>query len=80
MDSLKEEGLSPCFHQLDITSAESIEKCREFIVAKYGALDVLVNNAGLDCDVSIFFIFVFFLSLVLVLYFVSSSLPSYLSS
>ena len=58
MDSLKEEGLSPCFHQLDVTSAESIEKCREFIVAKYGALDVLVNNAGLDCDVSIFsFIF-----------------------
>ena len=55
MDSLKEEGLSPCFHQLDVTSAESIEKCREFIVAKYGALDVLVNNAGLDCDVSIFF-------------------------
>jgi len=45
--ALKEEGLSPCFHQLDIDDQTSIEKLKSFLVEKYGGLDILVNNAGI---------------------------------
>ena len=45
---LEGEGLSPKFHQLDILSGESIKKLGDFLVEKYGGLDVLVNNAGID--------------------------------
>ena len=44
---LKAEGLKPKFHQLDITSAESIAALKQHIVDNYGGLDVLVNNAGM---------------------------------
>lgn len=44
---LEAEGLHPQFHQLDITSAESIEALRKHIVETYGGLDILVNNAGM---------------------------------
>ena len=43
---LNAEGLSPKFHQLDITSQESIDALKEFVLEKYGGIDVLVNNAG----------------------------------
>ncbi|XP_061163368.1 carbonyl reductase [NADPH] 1-like isoform X2 [Saccostrea echinata] len=45
--SLNDEGLSPKFHQLDITDQVSIERFRDFIKNTYGGLDVLVNNAGM---------------------------------
>jgi len=45
--SLKEEGISPFFHQLDINDQASIEKLKSFLVEKYGGLDILVNNAGI---------------------------------
>ena len=44
--SLNAEGLSPKFHQLDITSQESIDTLKKFILEKYGGIDVLINNAG----------------------------------
>ena len=44
---LEAEGLRPRFHQLDITSTESIESLKHHIVDNYGGLDVLVNNAGM---------------------------------
>ena len=45
---LKEkEGLNPVYHQLDITSRDSIEGLVTFIRDKYGGLDVLINNAGI---------------------------------
>ena len=45
---LKEkEGLNPVYHQLDITSRDSIEGLVTFIGDKYGGLDVLINNAGI---------------------------------
>ena len=45
---LKEkEGLNPVYHQLDITSRDSIEGLVTFIRHKYGRLDVLINNAGI---------------------------------
>ena len=45
---LKEkEGLNPVYHQLDITSRDSIEGLVTFIKDQYGGLDVLINNAGI---------------------------------
>ena len=44
---LEAEGLSPKYHQLDITSADSIERLKTFMVETYGGVDVLVNNAGI---------------------------------
>ena len=34
------------YHQLDITSQESINKLRDHVMEKFGGLDVLVNNSG----------------------------------
>ncbi|XP_062602464.1 carbonyl reductase [NADPH] 1-like [Saccostrea cucullata] len=47
VQSLNNEGLSPKFHQLDITDKSSIERFTDFIKNTYGGLDVLVNNAGI---------------------------------
>ncbi|XP_070566123.1 carbonyl reductase [NADPH] 1-like [Ptychodera flava] len=44
---LEKENLHPKFHQLDVTSKESIGKLKEFLEKNYGGLDVLVNNAGM---------------------------------
>lgn len=43
----QESGVSPVFHQLDITDIASIERLHDFLQDKYGGLDVLVNNAGI---------------------------------
>ena len=43
---LQSEGLSPKYHQLDITDMESVTRLKEFLVQQYGGVDVLVNNAG----------------------------------
>lgn len=45
--SLNSEGLSPKFHQLDITDQASIGRLRDFLKNTYGGLDILVNNAGI---------------------------------
>ena len=45
---LNSEGLDPKFHQLDISSQESIDTLKKFIEEKYGGVDVLVNNAGMS--------------------------------
>ncbi|KAL9966024.1 hypothetical protein ACROYT_G024032 [Oculina patagonica] len=34
------------FHQLDVTSQESIDKLRAHVQEKFGGLDVLINNSG----------------------------------
>jgi len=44
---LEGEGLSPKYHQLDITSEDSVDSLKAFMVNKYGGVDVLVNNAGI---------------------------------
>ena len=43
---LEAEGLHPKFHQLDITSQDSVANFEQYLVQTYGGLDVLVNNAG----------------------------------
>jgi len=44
---LEKEGFKAKYHQLDITDKCSIKKLRDYLVEKYGGLDVLVNNAGI---------------------------------
>lgn len=44
---LEKEGLNPKYHQLDITEPKSVEEFRDYVKAKYGGIDVLVNNAAI---------------------------------
>ncbi len=46
IELLRSEGLSPKYHQLDITSDESVAALKAFLLERYGGIDVLVNNAG----------------------------------
>ena len=50
VERLEALGLHPRFYQLDITSQESVEKVREYLLQTYGGLDVLFNNAGMLCE------------------------------
>ncbi|CAL1541211.1 unnamed protein product [Lymnaea stagnalis] len=45
--TLEEEGISPKFHQLDISDHSSIVRLRDFLQKNYEGLDILVNNAGI---------------------------------
>lgn len=48
---LQELGLKATFHQLDVTSAESVENFATHITKHHSGIDILVNNAGiLDFD------------------------------
>ena len=47
VERLEAEGLHPKYHQLDITDTGSVQRLKEFMVEKYGGIDVLVNNAGM---------------------------------
>ncbi|XP_062226255.1 (+)-neomenthol dehydrogenase-like [Phragmites australis] len=47
VEKLKEAGLSDViFHQLEITDAPSIARLADFLKARFGKLDILVNNAA----------------------------------
>jgi NAD(P)-dependent dehydrogenase (short-subunit alcohol dehydrogenase family) len=45
--TLIDEGLDVDFHQLDVTSEESVEALRRYLEENFGQVDVLVNNAGI---------------------------------
>ncbi|MCL4139810.1 UNVERIFIED_CONTAM: hypothetical protein GTU68_018396, partial [Idotea baltica] len=47
VDALKKEGLSPQFHQLDITNETSVKNFTEYLKLTYGGVDVVVNNAAI---------------------------------
>ena len=47
---LKAEGIIVDFHQLDVTSAQSIARLATYVENKYGRLDILINNAGVFID------------------------------
>ena len=65
---LNGEGLNPKFHQLDITSQESVDALKKFVVEKYGGVDVLVNNAGIDLY-KVSFVINYFVDLVMIVKF-----------
>ncbi|KAJ8946455.1 hypothetical protein NQ318_014443 [Aromia moschata] len=44
---LEQLGLSPLFHQLDISDQTSVDRFKEYIQTKHGGLDLLVNNAAI---------------------------------
>ncbi|XP_029039979.1 carbonyl reductase [NADPH] 1 isoform X2 [Osmia bicornis bicornis] len=44
---LEGQGLTPKFHQLDVTDENSISVLRDHLQKTYGGLDVLVNNAAI---------------------------------
>ncbi len=48
--TLRDEGLSAQFIQLDVTKPEQIRKAASEIKRLYGKLDILVNNAGTSVD------------------------------
>lgn len=50
VDELKAEGLNAEFIAIDPTDAESVAKAAQEVEAKYGHLDVLINNAGTIVD------------------------------
>jgi len=47
LETLRQEGLQPKFHVLDIGNEDTIVKLRDFMKEKYGGIDILVNNAGI---------------------------------
>uniref|UniRef100_A0A2H8TPU2 carbonyl reductase (NADPH) n=1 Tax=Melanaphis sacchari TaxID=742174 RepID=A0A2H8TPU2_9HEMI len=47
VDRLKELGLKPKFHQLDVTDVGSVAGFAEYVKANYAGIDVLVNNAAI---------------------------------
>lgn len=47
VETLRGEGLEPRYHHLDISVEETIVKLRDFMLEKYGGIDVLVNNVGI---------------------------------
>lgn len=46
-EQLQKVGCETVFYQLDITSLESINRFRDYVQDKFGAVDVLINNAGI---------------------------------
>jgi NAD(P)-dependent dehydrogenase (short-subunit alcohol dehydrogenase family) len=47
---LKREGLEVIHLTLDVTSLESVARLKDAVMAEFGRVDVLVNNAALDLD------------------------------
>ncbi|KAL9252809.1 (+)-neomenthol dehydrogenase-like protein [Drosera capensis] len=49
LEGLSTSGLSELlhFHQLDVTDSESVAALADFVKAKFGKLDILVNNGGI---------------------------------
>uniref|UniRef100_UPI001939AF8A carbonyl reductase [NADPH] 1-like n=1 Tax=Styela clava TaxID=7725 RepID=UPI001939AF8A len=44
---LEGEGLHPNFHILDVSNEQSIQALKDYLVSKYGGVDVFVHNAGM---------------------------------
>lgn len=51
VEKLKEQGLNPKFHQLDINDQKSVDELRDYIKNTHGGFDLLVNNAAIAFSV-----------------------------
>ncbi|WP_235295739.1 SDR family oxidoreductase [Portibacter marinus] len=49
-EELKDQFDHVHFHQLDVSKSESIKDCAEWVDQKFGNLDILINNAGINYD------------------------------
>jgi len=50
---IKEESLNIVIATMDVDSDESVKKCIDAILKENGSIDVLVNNAGIECHGSV---------------------------
>jgi 3-oxoacyl-[acyl-carrier protein] reductase len=50
LTELRETGGDAVFQQVDVTSASDVETALEAVVARWGGVDVLINNAGILRD------------------------------
>ncbi len=49
-ERLGRESLDVVYHHLDVTNPKGIGRLREFVIAQFGRIDVLVNNAAIYPD------------------------------
>ena len=49
-DTYRRDGLKVTYHQLDVADGQSIHELAGWLRTTYGAIDVLVNNAGIHYD------------------------------
>lgn len=49
-EKLQNEGLDVAFHQLDVTSEDSIQQAANYVMETFGELNILINNAGIGVD------------------------------
>ena len=61
MKQLESEGLAPEFIKLDISDQDSIQAARQIVEEKYGRLDVLINNAGINLRVKFLYVYLYVL-------------------
>jgi len=52
VEHLKSEGVDVDYVPLDVSDPKSVKKARDFVVKKYGRIDILINNAGVILDKS----------------------------
>jgi NAD(P)-dependent dehydrogenase (short-subunit alcohol dehydrogenase family) len=50
VDELKKQGIDAEFLQLDVDNEKEIQFAYEYISNKYGKLDILINNAGIQVE------------------------------
>jgi 3-oxoacyl-[acyl-carrier protein] reductase len=49
-ETLKELGTEASFHKVNVANREEVQKWVDEVIAKYGRIDVIVNNAGILRD------------------------------
>lgn len=50
---MKDESLDISIYRMDVDSDESVAQCIDEIGKEHGQIDVLVNNAGIECHGSV---------------------------
>ncbi|TCS93910.1 3-oxoacyl-ACP reductase FabG [Hazenella coriacea] len=49
-EELQSEGVEVDFYQVDVSNKESVQGMAEAALAKWGRIDILINNAGITAD------------------------------
>ena len=47
-EELKEKGIDIDFFKVDVSKREGVKKLINYVICKYGKIDVLINNAGIS--------------------------------
>lgn len=46
VDEIKQQGYNASYFQADVLNEEQLKKCRDYVIDRFGSIDVLVNVAG----------------------------------